>query len=298
MAWLADHSTSSLKTEGFAVTTGSNLSIYQYDSNGNMIYDELKGITDIEYNHLDLPRKITFSGLDPEAISGTKKGLVYVYDATSVKLEKRMYDFGTEKTTRYAGGFVYADGILEFITQPEGYISPVTTTNGPVTGFDKGNNTIIFSSYDYVFQFVDHLGNVRLSYSDENKDGSVNSSEIIEESNYYPFGLKQKGYNNVIQGGNGLAQNWKFGGKELNSELGLDWYDITARNYDPAIGRWMNLDPLAEIMRRHSPYNYAFDNPIYFMDPDGMAPRESLVNYGAQDDLIVKGDVSAFQDRV
>jgi len=102
----------------------------------------------------------------------------------------------------------------------------------------------------------------------------------------------------VIQGGNGLAQNWKFGGKELNSELGLDWYDITARNYDPAIGRWMNLDPLAEIMRRHSPYNYAFDNPIYFMDPDGMAPRESLVNYGAQDDLIVKGDVSAFQDRV
>jgi RHS repeat-associated protein len=122
-----------------------------------------------------------------------------------------------------------------------------------------------------VYQYKDHLGNIRLSYSDVNQNNSSPVSlQIKEENNYYPFGLQHKGYNNVV---NGRDHKYGFGGKEEQDELGLEWIDITARNYDPALGRWMNIDPLAEQMRRHSPYNYAFDNPIYFMDPDGMAPQ-------------------------
>jgi RHS repeat-associated protein len=100
------------------------------------------------------------------------------------------------------------------------------------------------------------------------KDGA-NGVEIVEENNYYPFGLKHEGYNGSI---NGTDHKYGFGGKEENKELDLEWLDFGARNYDPSIGRWMNLDPLAEMMRRHSPYNYAFDNPILFVDIEGMLP--------------------------
>ncbi|SHG48719.1 RHS repeat-associated core domain-containing protein, partial [Flavobacterium defluvii] len=97
---------------------------------------------------------------------------------------------------------------------------------------------------------------------------------IQDENSYYPFGLKHIGYGAPVINSN---YKYKYNGKELQDDnIGgnqLSLYDYGARNYDPAIGRWMNIDPLAEKMRRHSPYNYAFDNPVYFIDPDGMLAK-------------------------
>src|SRR5690606_1092241 len=128
------------------------------------------------------------------------------------------------------------------------------------------------------------LGNIRLSYTKDPVSGEL---EIMEENHYFPFGLKHAVYADPKQmykldeEEENLARpayvykteyQYKYNGKEFQDELGLNWYDYHARNYDPALGRWMNIDPLAEQMRSHSPYNYAFNNPVFFIDPDGMAP--------------------------
>jgi RHS repeat-associated protein len=85
--------------------------------------------------------------------------------------------------------------------------------------------------------------------------------------NYYPFGLEHKGYNNVV---NGTEHNWDYQGKENQKELGLNWHDFGARNYDASLGRWMNPDPLADLRYELTPYNYVQNSPMFRIDPDGL----------------------------
>ncbi|WP_317047083.1 RHS repeat-associated core domain-containing protein, partial [Maribacter polysiphoniae] len=116
------------------------------------------------------------------------------------------------------------------------------------------------------------LGNIRLSYSDDNNNGSIATNEIREENNYYPFGLRHKGYNNVV---NGTQNNYMtYNGKELNESLGLNMYEMDLRQYDPAIARWISIDPITHYSA--STYNAFDNNPIYFADPSG---ADSIYNF-------------------
>jgi len=66
---------------------------------------------------------------------------------------------------------------------------------------------------------------------------------------------------------------YRYNAKEWQDELGLDWYDYGWRNYDPALGRWMNIDPLSEEFASWSTYSFVYNNPIKFFDPTGLAAQ-------------------------
>ncbi|XLS30015.1 RHS repeat domain-containing protein [Flavobacteriaceae bacterium M23B6Z8] len=133
--------------------------------------------------------------------------------------------------------------------------------------------------YQYVYQFADHLGNIRLAYTDTNGDGTIDpASEIVEENHYYLFGLKHKGYSaNPI----GRDHKFEYNGTELEEGLGLNMMEMDMRQYDAALARWVLQDPVTH--HSMSPY-YAFDNnPVYWADPSGA---------DAVDDMIYKGGLN------
>lgn len=265
-----------------------NSNDYSYDDNGNMTRDDNKGIGVIKYNHLNLPTQIDF---------GTNGRILYLYDATGKKVKKTVETNDDQIPTHYLDGFQYKADELQFFPTAEGYVN-ISHTKFENGLFEHEVETME-NQYSYVYNYVDHLGNIRLSYG---KDPSNGVLRIIEENHYYPFGLKHTNYNSdkmiyvkedemlkIKLSPNNMktSYNYKYNGKEYQDELGLNMYDYGSRLYDPARAGWSNIDPLAEKMRRYSPYNYCFDNPLRFTDPDGMKPQ----------DIIIRGSAS-YQNRV
>jgi RHS repeat-associated protein len=141
----------------------------------------------------------------------------------------------SSKTTDYVGNKVYENGTLKRILTENGY-------------YADGN---------YYFYIQNHLGSNVIT---ANKNGS-----IVQSSHYYPFGLTM-----AISTDQGV-QPYKYTGKELDMQHGLNLYDFSARTYDPAIGRFTTVDPLAEKYYSVSPYAYCANNPVNRVDPTGMA---------------------------
>ncbi|CAA7196831.1 DUF6443 domain-containing protein [Chryseobacterium potabilaquae] len=218
--------------------------VISYDNNGNMTSHPDKGINGISYNFLNLPSEI-------KANSGNSNAAItrYVYRADGVKVAKNYILGGTTKETQYLDGFQYDNSGTSNVLASSSSLKFVPTSEGY---FD-------FVKNKYIYNYTDHLGNVRLSYF--NNGSGV---EVLEENNYYPFGLKHQGYN--ILNGNPSYQ-YKMQGQELQ-ETGF--YQYRWRQYMPDIGRFFNIDPLAEDYIHNSTYAFSENRVIDNVELEGL----------------------------
>jgi RHS repeat-associated protein len=130
------------------------------------------------------------------------------------------------------------------------------------------------SKWEYEYDVKDHLGNTRASFAP-----TTDKVKVLQTRDYYPFGLEMANW--YLNDAN--ATKFRYNGKELQDEElagnSLGWYDYGARFYDPQLGRWHVLDPLAQLFYSWSPYNYAYNSPVRYIDPDGSIPWDKVINF-------------------
>ena len=204
---------------------------YSYDSNGNLLEDERRGLS-FGYNGLGLL----------ETVRGTGGSLQsrYRWLADGTKLGVR--DGSGEDGYDYAGSFVYR------VSGGERELEGVLWEGGVIRLDSTGAQAARY--------FIrDHLGSVRVV---------VENGVVVERNDYYPFGARHE-REDYVESDN----RYKFNGKEEQLTGGLGWLDYGARMYDAELGRWWSVDPLGEEYAHLSPYNYCSNIPNLLVDPTG-----------------------------
>ncbi|MCE6987851.1 DUF6443 domain-containing protein [Dyadobacter sp. CY323] len=186
----------------------------------------------LTYNYLNLPKTVTIAG----------KTLIYDYDAGGTK-HKYVAD---TLTVKYAGAFEY--------NQANAF-KRLALSEGQAV-FRK--DTIRFDYY-----LKDHIGNVRVVFDERGR--------ILQNTDYYPFGLEiDRNAPVQTQAARNGVNRYNFLGKE--TQVGTGYIDLSRRFYDPAVGRFMQVDPVTESQESQSVYQYGWNNPILLSDPNGAYP--------------------------
>ncbi|TJZ53570.1 hypothetical protein FAZ15_16145 [Sphingobacterium olei] len=234
----------------------SNYASYTYDALGQLA-SETKGSLSkyLDYDAFGRVTKIYSNAAKTNVV------LSFAYDENGNRIKKQ--DHQQNVTTWYVDGNVYNGSQL--IEQP--IPSGIFYRNGNV----------------YRYQLTDHVGSVR-AIINRNKLGNGNA-DIVYYADYYPFGSELQTA--------GIPSRYGYQGEYAEKDGETGWNNFYLRNYDPAIGRWLSIDPYGQY---HSPYVGMGNDPVNRFDPDGgksetifVDPNGEVIynNYDGRNDVVV-----------
>jgi len=154
------------------------------------------------------------------------------------------------------------------------------TTAGKEAGTDVAHervfntNPILIAEPGYVYIYVSNENTTPVDvYFDDFKVTQA-KSPVIEDQFYYPFGLLAQSFSKESS----IPNMYKYNGKELQDELNLGWYDYGYRIYLPELGKWNRIDDFSDKYHPLSPYNYTYNDPINYIDPNGDSVIQVKIN--------------------
>ncbi len=279
----------------------SNASNYTYDATGNLKTDVAEDITAVNW---------TVYGKISSIVKGGNT-ISYTYDAAGNRITKT----ANGKTTIYvrdASGnvmSVYEKPAAGAIVQLENHIYG-SSRAGMVTQLTVATQTVtlaagygsavisVFTRNEKIYELSNHLQNVLVTISDKkigvdaNSDGIIDyyTTDVKSVQDFYPFGFKMPGR----QWSNG-SYRFGFNGREEDDEVKGDGNSLDYKNriYDPRVGRFLSVDPIADEYPSLTPYQFASNQPIESIDLDGLERLDYRLTFNegqAQLDLQSTGE--------
>ena len=244
---------------------------YKYNKSGSLIADKSRDIAFILHDYNNNPCAIYFTNgnVTKYVYSGSGEKLRVVHYTAKPNITRT---FGVKPAELTQAQILYVDStdylLGGSLVVKNGRIDKCYFEGGFTRAFETSATTDRFVFYYYN---KDHLGN--------NREVVDIKGRIHQVTNYYPFGAPFAD-EKAIKGES--LQPYKYNGKELDLMHGLNTYDYGARQYDPILARWDRIDSRCEDFYAVSPYVYANNNPVKFIDPDGNSPLSALIKVAAK----------------
>lgn len=197
-------------------------------------------------------------------------------------------------------GTVQPKAYLVYLFFDDNYVyqrsGAVGITTSAYNAFEKLSRSFTADKNGYVYIYVASESNVSVAdvYFDEFyivHQKATSTLQVTQTTDYYPFGLSFNEFQSDRLKVSSttpsttyetmLRNRYLFQGKEIQRDHDLNWYNLDARMYEAAAGRFLSIDPLAESDHNQTPYHYVLNNPALLIDPAGKHWSYNPTNYNA-----------------